>query len=119
MKDATIPQHKPVRQKREKRFYPAAAWAVSTCRLILGRRGRDARRIRRNRTSIDGMRDNRRYPALLARRPDHLTVSEKPLDSFLARLAARFSIKVFIGFFLSCFLVSLPLLMIATPYDCV
>jgi len=50
---------------------------------------------------------------------DHLIVSEKPLASFLARLAALFSIKVFIGFFLFCFLLSLPLLMLATPYDCV
>ena len=100
-------------------FYPAAAWAVSTYRLILGRRGRDVTRIHRNRTSIEGMRDNRRYPALLSQEPDHLTVSEKPLDSFLARLAALFSIKDFIGFFFSCFLVSLPLLMLATPYDCV
>jgi hypothetical protein len=37
----------------------------------------------------------------------------------LARLAALFSIKVFMGFFLLCFLLSLPLLMLATPYDCV
>ena len=114
-----MPQHKPVRRRRETRFYRAAAWAVSACRLILGRRGRDVRRVRRYRTSIDRMRDNRRYPALLARGPDHLIVSEKPLASFLARLAALFSIKVFMGFFLLCFLLSLPLLMLATPYDCV
>ena len=100
-------------------LYPAAAWAVSTCRLILGRRGRDVRRIHRNRISLDGARDNRCYSALLSRGADHLIVSEKPLASFLARLAALFSIKVFIGFFLFCFLLSLPLLMLSTPYDCV
>jgi len=49
-------------------------------------------------------------------RSDHLTISEKDLFSFLALFAALFSIKVFSGFFFSCFLLSLPLLMIATPY---
>ena len=112
-------QHNPVRHRPNTHFYPAAAWAVSTCRLIFGRRGRDVRRSRRNRISLDGMRDNRRYHALRSRGADHLIVSEKPLASFLAFLAALFSIKVFMGFFLLCFLVSLPLLMLATPYDCV
>jgi hypothetical protein len=41
---------------------------------------------------------------------NYLTLNENPLDSFLARFAARFSIKVFCGFFLSCRFVSLPLL---------
>src|SRR5882724_2640776 len=49
-------------------------------------------------------------------RSDHLIISEKDLFSFLALFAALFSIKVFSGFFFSCFLLSLPLLMIATPY---
>jgi len=117
VKNATMHQHNPVRHRPVAHFYPAAAWAVPTCGIILGRRGRDVTRIRRNRTSIDGMWDNRRYPALLFRGADHLIVSEKPLASFLARLAALFSIKVFMGFFLFCFLLSLPLLMLATPYD--
>jgi hypothetical protein len=47
----------------------------------------------------------------------HLMTIEKPLFSFLARFAARFSIKVFCGFFLSCFFASLPLLMFVAPYD--
>src|SRR6266508_6424772 len=49
-------------------------------------------------------------------RSDHLIISEKDLFSFLALFAALFSIKVFSGFFFSCFLLSLPLLMIVTPY---
>jgi hypothetical protein len=47
---------------------------------------------------------------------DHLIVSENPLFSFLALFAALFSIKVLSGFFLFCFLLSLPLLMSAAPY---
>ena len=47
---------------------------------------------------------------------DHLIVSENPLVSFLALFAALFSIKVLSGFFLFCFLLSLPLLMLAAPY---
>jgi hypothetical protein len=50
-----------------------------------------------------------------SRRSTHLITSEKDWFSFLARFAALFSIKVFSGFFFSCFLLSLPLLMIATP----
>jgi hypothetical protein len=46
----------------------------------------------------------------------HLTVSENPLFSFLALFSALFSIKVLSGFFLFCFLLSLPLLMLAAPY---
>jgi hypothetical protein len=46
-------------------------------------------------------------------------VSEKPLFSFLALFAALFSIKVLSGFFLFCFLLSLPLLMLAAPYSTV
>jgi hypothetical protein len=49
-------------------------------------------------------------------RSDHLIISEKDLFSFLALFAALFSIKVFSGFFFSCFLLSLPLLMIVSPY---
>jgi hypothetical protein len=52
----------------------------------------------------------------LSQRLDHLIVSENPLFSFLALFAALFSIKVLTGFFLFCFLVSLPLLMLAAPY---
>jgi hypothetical protein len=48
---------------------------------------------------------------------DHLIISEKVLFSFFALFAALFSIKVFSGFFFSCFLLSLPLLMITAPYD--
>jgi hypothetical protein len=40
----------------------------------------------------------------------HLLGSEKPLFSFLAFFAALFSIRVFWGFFLFCFLLSFPLL---------
>ena len=47
----------------------------------------------------------------LSPRSDHLIVSENPLFSFLALLSALFSIKVLSGFFLFCFLLSLPLLM--------
>jgi hypothetical protein len=47
----------------------------------------------------------------------HLTIIEKPLFSLLALFAARFSIKVFCGFFFSCFLVSRPLLIFVAPYD--
>lgn len=46
--------------------------------------------------------------------PIHLTMSEKDLLSFLAFLSALFSIKVLIGFFFSCFFLSLPLLMISS-----
>ncbi len=38
-----------------------------------------------------------------------------PLFSFLARFAALFSIKVLSGFFLLCFLLSVPLLMLNAP----
>jgi hypothetical protein len=51
----------------------------------------------------------------LSQRSDHLIVSENPLFSFLALFKALFSIKVLRGFFLFCFLVSLPLLMLAAP----
>jgi hypothetical protein len=47
----------------------------------------------------------------------YLMFIEKPLFSFLALFAARFSIKVLSGFFFSCFLASFPLLMFVTPYD--
>jgi hypothetical protein len=47
----------------------------------------------------------------------YLTTIEKPFSSLLALFAARFSIKVLSGFFFSCFLVSLPLLMFVAPYD--
>jgi hypothetical protein len=47
----------------------------------------------------------------------YLTIIEKPLFSLLALFAARFSIKVFCGFFFSCFLVSLPLLIFVAPSD--
>jgi ABC-type uncharacterized transport system permease subunit len=47
---------------------------------------------------------------------DHLVTIEKDLFSFLALFAALFSIKVFSGFFFSFFLLSLPLLMMVTPY---
>ena len=45
-----------------------------------------------------------------------MTTIEKDLFSFFALFAALFSIKVFSGFFFSCFLLSWPLPMIATPY---
>ena len=38
-----------------------------------------------------------------------------PLFSFLAFLAALFSIRVFMGFFFSSFFLSSPLLMVSTP----
>jgi hypothetical protein len=47
---------------------------------------------------------------------DYLIGSENPLFSFLALFAALFSIKVLTGFFLFCFLLSLPLLMLTAPY---
>ena len=47
----------------------------------------------------------------------HLTFIENPLFSLLALFAARFSIKVLSGFFFSCFLASLPLLMFVAPSD--
>lgn len=47
---------------------------------------------------------------------DHLVTRAKDLFSFLALFAALFSIKVFNGFFFSFFRLSLPLLMMATPY---
>jgi hypothetical protein len=50
------------------------------------------------------------------RNGDYLIGSENPLFSFLARFAALFSIRVLSGFFLFCFLLSLPLLMLSTPY---
>lgn len=53
----------------------------------------------------------------LGHRALHLTFIEKPLLSFLALFAARFSIRVLSGFFFSCFFVSLPLLIFVTPYD--
>ena len=62
------------------------------------------------------MENNRSYFVALSNEIDHLIISEKDLFSFLALFAALFSIKVFSGFFFSCFLLSLPLLMIATPY---
>jgi hypothetical protein len=46
-----------------------------------------------------------------------LTKSEKVLLSFFAFFAALFSIKVLSGFFLSCFLLFLPLLIAITPYN--
>jgi hypothetical protein len=46
-----------------------------------------------------------------------LTRSEKVLVSFFALFAALFSIKVLSGFFLSCFLLFLPLLIAITPYN--
>lgn len=42
--------------------------------------------------------------------------SEKDAFSFFALFAALFSIKVLSGFFLFCFLLSLPLLMIVNPH---
>ena len=39
-----------------------------------------------------------------------------PLFSFLALLAALFSIRVLCGFFFSSFFLSCPLLMLSTPY---
>ena len=48
---------------------------------------------------------------------DHLVTIEKDLFSFLALFAALFSIRVFSGFFLFCFLLSLPLLMIVNPHS--
>jgi hypothetical protein len=53
---------------------------------------------------------------IVSQRSDHLIVSENPLFSFLALFAALFSIKVLTGFFLFCFLLSLPLLMLVAPY---
>jgi hypothetical protein len=47
---------------------------------------------------------------------DYLIGSENPLFSFLALFAALFSIKFLTGFFLFCFLLSLPLLMLTAPY---
>jgi hypothetical protein len=73
--------------------------------------------VRAKLSSREGAQHNPSYSAALSKRPDHLIVSEKVLFSFLALFAALFSIKVFSGFFFSCFLLSLPLLMIATPYD--
>lgn len=66
---------------------------------------------------VQELQDSRRYPAARSQGVVHLTFIEKPLFSFLALFAARFSIKVFCGFFLSCFLASLPLLMFVAPYD--
>jgi hypothetical protein len=45
----------------------------------------------------------------------HFTFNEKPLVSFLARLSARFSIKVLSGFFFPCFFESIPLLICVAP----
>jgi len=75
----------------------------------MGRCERAVGRRRGNRMSIDGMRDNDVIPHFAREAQDHLTLNEKPLASFLAFLAALFSIKVFSGFFLFCFLVSLAL----------
>jgi hypothetical protein len=50
-----------------------------------------------------------------SQRRDYLVGSENPLFSFLARFAALFSIRLFSGFFLFCFLLSLPLLMLNAP----
>jgi hypothetical protein len=44
-------------------------------------------------------------------------MSEKVLLSFFAFFAALFSIKVLSGFFFSCFLLFLPLLIAITPYN--
>jgi hypothetical protein len=72
----------------------------------------------RSKTFLEGAQDDRSYTEPLSKRSDHLIISdEKVLFSFLARFAALFSIKVLCGFFFSCFLLSLPLLMIATPYN--
>ena len=58
-----------------------------------------------------------RLPCRLVRLSGHLVTIEKDLFSFLALFAALFSIKVFNGFFFSFFRLSLPLLMMATPYS--
>ncbi len=42
-------------------------------------------------------------------------LTENPLGFFFALFSALFSINVFCGFFLSCFLISLPLLMFVAP----
>jgi hypothetical protein len=96
------------------------AWRFSLSsnfRLTFGQAESDASLIHCSKTSIEGAQDNRcYYSAALSQRSDHLIVSENPLVSFLALFAALFSIKVLSGFFLFCFLLSLPLLILAAPY---
>ena len=95
------------------------AWRFSLSsnfRLTFGQAELDAILIHCSKTSIEGAQDKQCYPAALLQRSDHLIVSENPLVSFLALFAALFSIKVLSGFFLFCFLLSLPLLIFAAPY---
>jgi hypothetical protein len=84
--------------------------------LTVGQAEREANLIPGSETSIEGAQDNRFYPAAFSQRSAYLIVSENPLFSFLALFAALFSIKVLSGFFLFCFLLSLPLLMLTAPY---
>jgi len=77
---------------------------VPTCRLILEQPERDVRRIRRNKISIDAVRDNRGNPAPPLREAGSFDRKRKTFGLFFGPLGGSLFHKSLHRFFLVLFL---------------